>query len=105
MISPQSNIEIINQVRFFNVSLNSSQKSAVFNILKPIQSLLDSHSQNSIYVFRDGDIVHAEAFIHLNNHLSKTQSIGNSIQEVISKLVPEAIRNISSRSTLGVQRT
>lgn len=96
MISPQSNMTTINQVRFFNIDLSDNEKVELSNILKPIESILRSNDRNSIYVFKDGDSFHAESLIQINGSLAKSQIVGVSVQETLRKLVPKTIKSTST---------
>ncbi len=95
MISPQSDLKIINQIRFFYIDIDSQDKRKLSNILKPLNSILSSNEKNSIYVFKDGQSIYAEALIQINGKLSKAQSVGTSIEETLKKLLPRTIKNAS----------
>lgn len=96
MISPQSDLKRINHVRFFYVDISSQEKNELSNILKPLKPILNSNGKNSIYVFKDGESIHAEALIQINGKVSKAQSVGLSLEETLRKLVPKAIENTSA---------
>ncbi|MGB0454439.1 MAG: hypothetical protein ACPGJV_12075 [Bacteriovoracaceae bacterium] len=96
MISPQSDITRIKQVRLFNIYINNQEKEELSNILKPIKPILNSNEKNSIYVFKDGESIHAEALIQIDGKISKAQSVGVSIKETLRKLVPKTIENTST---------
>lgn len=93
MITPQSEVTVFNKVRLFNINLKENEKAELCNILKPINSILNANDKNSIYVFKDGDTVHAEALINVDGTFRNTQSLGISVQDSLRKIIPITIKN------------
>ena len=96
MISPQSDLQRINHVRFFNVDISSQEKNELSNILKPLNQIISSNEKNSIYVFKEGESIHGEALIQINGKISNAQSVGFSLKETLRKLVPKTMENTST---------
>ncbi|EQC47513.1 hypothetical protein [Bacteriovorax sp. Seq25_V] len=95
MISPLSELNVLGNVRFFNLRINEDDEQEIYSILSPVNSLFRAHKNNSIYIFKDGENVHAEALININGILRKSQAMGQSAVDVLKKLVPRILKNTS----------
>ncbi len=98
MITPLSNIKILNKVKIFNIDIKEKEKKNLSTILETIQPILNSSSNNSIYIFKDGQIIHSEALLSINGKLRNTKAIGTSIEESIEGLIPQIIKVASETS-------
>ena len=96
MITPNSNLNVIDKIRYFSIDLSSDEIEKINTLLEPINDLLNAHENNSINVFKEGQDFHVESLIRLNNCFSRSQAYGSNLRETIKSLIPEVIKKAST---------
>ncbi len=89
-----------NHISVFNINFTGAEEKQVLKLLQPVSDILDSVPKNSVYIYKSGGFFHSEALLQIGEKYVNPKSVGCSLEDTISKLVPRIIELTSSNKLL-----
>lgn len=99
MIYPQHSFKKLNDhIAIFNINISDIEELKLVNLFQPVQELLESYPRNSIYIYKSGGLFHSEALLQVGEKYASANSIGRTLEDSISKLVPKLIESTNTKN-------
>ncbi len=97
MIYPQHSFFKLNDhIAIFNINTSDVEELKLIKLLEPIQELLESLPKNCIYLYKSGGLFHSEALLQVGEKYASANSVGCTLEDTISTLVPKLIESTST---------